>query len=246
MLPELAFFFIFPLRVVPPHLQCERQQDFPCQSYYVPPTTKAGGRGGVGWGTYCFWDGVSVGVGIKLLVRSVTWIPFGIFWWYLVDQDKMTCRIQDWQLWLSYFWSYHPLFYLKKIWCPLCNSNTLWNISMVLGRNVEQDQTTCRIQEWQLCLSYFWRYLPLLFDSDNPLISYLLCKSKTLLNIFMMLGRNVEQNQTTCHVQEWQLCLSYFWRCLPLLCLTVIIHWFRVPSVSQRPFEILLWYLVEM
>ena len=35
-------------------------------------------------------------------------------------------------------------FYLKKILCLLCNSNTLWNISMVLGRNVEHDQTTSR------------------------------------------------------------------------------------------------------
>ena len=39
------------------------------------------------------------------------------------------------------------VFYLKKILCPLCNSNTLWNILMVLGRNVEQDQTMCRVQE---------------------------------------------------------------------------------------------------
>ena len=39
-------------------------------------------------------------------------------------------------------------------------------------------------------------------DSDNPLISFLLCKSKTLWNIFMIPGRNVEQGQMTCHVQE--------------------------------------------
>ena len=30
-------------------------------------------------------DPVGVSVGVKLLVRSVTWIPFGIFWWYLVE-----------------------------------------------------------------------------------------------------------------------------------------------------------------
>ena len=41
-----------------------------------------------------------------------------------------------------------------------------------------------------------------IFDSDNVLILYLLCKSKTLWNIFMILGRNVEQDQTTCHIQE--------------------------------------------
>ena len=33
------------------------------------------------------------------------------------------------------------------ILCPLCKSKTLWNICMILGRNVEQDQMTCRLQE---------------------------------------------------------------------------------------------------
>ena len=31
--------------------------------------------------------------------------------------------------------------------CPLCKSNTLWNIFMILHRNVEQDKTTCCVQE---------------------------------------------------------------------------------------------------
>ena len=33
------------------------------------------------------------------------------------------------------------------ILCPLCNSNTLWNIFMILGRNVEQDKMMCLVQE---------------------------------------------------------------------------------------------------
>ena len=41
-----------------------------------------------------------------------------------------------------------------------------------------------------------------IFDSDYPLILCPLCKSKTLLNIFMILGRSVEQDQTTCCIQE--------------------------------------------
>ena len=41
-----------------------------------------------------------------------------------------------------------------------------------------------------------------IFDSDNPLISCPVCKSKTLWNNFMILGRNVEQDQTTCLVQK--------------------------------------------
>ena len=40
------------------------------------------------------------------------------------------------------------------------------------------------------------------FDSDYPLILYRLCKSKILWNIFMILGKNVEQDQTACHIQE--------------------------------------------
>ena len=47
--------------------------------------------------------------------------------------------------------------------CPLCTLNTLLNIFMILGRNVEQGKTT---------------------------------------NIFMILGRNVEQGETTCCLQE--------------------------------------------
>ena len=31
--------------------------------------------------------------------------------------------------------------------CPLCNFNTLWNILMILDRNVDQDEMTCRIQD---------------------------------------------------------------------------------------------------
>ena len=49
-----------------------------------------------------------------------------------------------------------------------------------------------------------------IFDSGNPLISCPLRKSKTLRNIFMILGRNVEQDQTICHIQELQHWLSYF------------------------------------
>ena len=42
----------------------------------------------------------------------------------------------------------------------------------------------------------------IMFDSDYPLILCLLCKSKTLWNIFMILGRNVEQNQMTCRKND--------------------------------------------
>ena len=37
--------------------------------------------------------------------------------------------------------------FLKLILCPLCKLNTLQNILMVLGRNVEQNEKLCGIQE---------------------------------------------------------------------------------------------------
>ena len=37
---------------------------------------------------------------------------------------------------------------------------------MILGRNVEQDEMTCHLQECQLLLSYFCNYLPFLFKFD--------------------------------------------------------------------------------
>ena len=83
-----------------------------------------------------FWDG-SRWCGRQWWHRLKTSCPLcnlNNFWNILmilgrnVDQDEMTCHIQGWQLWLSYFWSYHPLFYLKKISCPLCNSKIPFGI----------------------------------------------------------------------------------------------------------------------
>ena len=68
----------------------------------------------------------------------------------------------------------------KKNSCPLCNSNTLWNISMVLGRNVEQDQTTSRTRMTTLPFFLLALSPSFIFDSDKPLISCPLCKTKTL------------------------------------------------------------------
>ena len=66
--------------------------------------------------------------------------------------------------------------------CPLCQSKTLWNIFMILGRNVEQDNVSSTgmttLPFLFLALSPF-----VMSDSDNPLTSCPLCKSKTLWNI---------------------------------------------------------------
>ena len=52
-------------------------------------------------------------------------------------------------------------------------------------------------------------------DSDYPLISCLLCKSKTLWNIFMILGRNVVQDQTTSRTRMTTAFLTF---CVISLC----------------------------
>ena len=139
-----------------------------------------------------------------------------------VQQDETMCRIQEWQLCLSYFWRYLPLLYLTVImhWFHVRSvSQILWNIFMILGRHVKQDETRCRIQGWQFCLSYFWRYLPLLYLTVIMHWFHVRSISQILWNIFMILDRNVKQDETTCRVQEWQLWLSYFWSYLSLFCL---------------------------
>ena len=82
--------------------------------------------------------------------------------------------------------------------CPLCKSKTLWNNFMILGRNVEQRRT--RMTTLLFLLLALFPFV--MSDSDYPLISCPLCKSNTLWNIFMVLSRNEEQDQTTYGVQE--------------------------------------------
>ena len=77
-----------------------------------------------------------------------------------VDQVMTMCCIQVWQLLLSYFLSYFPLMVSDAILCPLHNLKTVWNIIMILYSYVEQVMTMCRVQEWQLSLSYFLSYFP--------------------------------------------------------------------------------------
>ena len=66
--------------------------------------------------------------------------------------------------------------------CLLCKSKNLWNIFMIHGRNVEQDQKNNNsLPSLLLALSPF-----VMSDSDYPLILCLFCKSETLWDIFMM------------------------------------------------------------
>ena len=102
--------------------------------------------------------------------------------------------------------------FFKLIWCPLCNFNTLRNILIVFGRNEEQDKTMCCIQEWQLCLSNFWCYLPFLY------------LTVIMPWFFVCSGSNLEQDEAMCCVQKWQLWLSYFCSYLPFLYLNQILY----------------------
>ena len=124
-----------------------------------------------------------------------------------VEQVMRMCRIQEWQLSLSYFLSYFPLIISDLISCPLYNMNTLWNIIMVLHSYVEQVKMMCGVQEWPLMLSYFMSYFPLMI-SDAILCP--LHKLKTFWKTIMILHSYVEQVMMICLKQEWQLSFLYF------------------------------------
>ena len=163
-------------------------------------------------------------------VCSVSRISFGICFMILdrnAEQDKMTCHDQEWKLLLSYFLSYLPFLYLNLISCPLCNTNTLWNILMILDRNIELDEMTCWVQKWQLWFSYFWSYL---FCMN--LISCPLCNSNSLHNILMILGSYLEQDETTCRLQGWQLWRG--WGTVFFFFLKVVSSWRKNEHKNRR------------
>ena len=82
--------------------------------------------------------------------------------YYFVEQVMTMCRVQEWQLSLSFFFSYFPLMVSDAISCPLHNLKTICTIIMTLYSYVEQVLTMCRVQERQLSLSYFLSYFPLM------------------------------------------------------------------------------------
>ena len=54
-----------------------------------------------------------------------------------VEQVMKMCRVQEWQLLLSYFLSYFLLIVLDSFACLLNNLNTVWYIIMILYSYVE-------------------------------------------------------------------------------------------------------------
>ena len=117
------------------------------------------------------------------------------------------CHVQEWQLSRSYFLSYFPLMVSDAISCLLHNLKTVWNILMILHSYVEHFMKMCGVQEWQLSLSYFLSYFPLMV---SYVISCPLHFFKTVWNILKIFYSYVEQVVTMCRIQEWQLSLSYF------------------------------------
>ena len=101
-----------------------------------------------------------------------------------VEHDMMMCRVQEWQLSLSYCLSYFPLMVSGAISCLLHNLKTVWNILMKLYSYIEKVMKMCRIQEWQHSLSYFLSYFPLIISDATSCPLYNL---NTLWNIIMIL-----------------------------------------------------------
>ena len=116
-----------------------------------------------------------------------------------VEQVMTMCRIQEWQLSLSYFLSYFPLMISDTISCPLPNLKTVWIILMIHYSCVEQVMMICCIQEWQLSLSYFLSYFPLIISDA---VSCLLYNLNALSNLIMILHSYVEQVMMMCRLQE--------------------------------------------
>ena len=70
---------------------------------------------------------------------------------------------------------------------------------MILYSYLEQVMLMCPIQEWQLWLSYFLSYLPLIISYA---ILCMLYNLNTLWNIIMILHSYIEQIIMMCRVQK--------------------------------------------
>ena len=96
--------------------------------------------------------------------------------------------------------------------CPLHNSDTIQDIFMKLGTNINHYQTMCREQEPLLHLHFLWNYGPLKFflRKSCPLYNF-----DTIQNIFMKLCRNINYHQTMCREKKVTP-PSFFYGIMPL------------------------------
>ena len=216
------------------------------------------------WATYGPWaSGLFLTVIIHWFhVRSVSqtvWNIFKIFSWN-VEQDQTTCHVQEWQLiCFCYFLTVIIHWFRVRSVSQRPFGIYLWYLVEMQNRTrwclIYKNDNSAFLTFGVISLCYVWQWLsidfvskndnsafltlalsPFMFDSDYPLILCPLCKSKTLWNIFMILCRNVEQDQMMCCIQEWQLCLSYFWCCLLIWVLRPFQEYFTYiePIVHRR------------
>ena len=143
-----------------------------------------------------------------------------------VEQVMMMCQVQEWQLLLSYFLNYFPLMMSDAISCPLLNLNSLWCIIMILYSNAKLVMKMCHAQEWQLSLSYFLGYFPLIVLDA---ISCLLPNLNALWYIIMILYSYMNR--------QWR-CVAYKNENSHLYTLWVIFPWWSsCDFVSALYFE---------
>ena len=71
-----------------------------------------------------------------------------------IDLIKEKCSAQEPLLFISYFWSYCPLFIFKLQACPAYTSQTIKAINLKLHRWIDVNEEKCSAQELLLCMSY--------------------------------------------------------------------------------------------
>ena len=97
--------------------------------------------------------------------------------------------------------------------CLLHNSNTVQDIVMKLGTNINRHQTMYREQELTLHLHFLQNYGPL------KVFLWKLCQHynlDTVQNIFLKLCTNINHHQMTCRDKEPELHLHYLRNYAPL------------------------------
>ena len=145
-------------------------------------------------------------------VRSVSQIPFGKFWGYLVEVKNRTRQRVAYNNGNSGFLIFEVIFLCFVTLIPFGSFDGILNECRTGRDDVSRTRIT-NLPFLLLALSPF-----VIFDSDYALISYPLCKSNTLWNIIRIIDKHAEQDKTTCREQEWQLWISYSWSYLFLFC----------------------------
>ena len=154
-------------------------------------------------------------ISLELRVHSITFIPFQICFitssWNIYHQVKTVCRLKKWLLSLVSFWSYLPwINYKGETRGDLDHSitfNTLWVISIILGRHSRRYV----LYKNGCCPVLLVSVISLERTSMRKLCT--LHSFHPLWDILIIFVKNIYQVKKVCHMQEWLLflatCLSY-------------------------------------